>query len=379
MSGFRAALADGEHWGLAAKSCLQRMGPLPADANLGFVYVTEGFSDALTSIIVFLKETTSVGQWVGGVGYGLFGPDGETREGDSPDKGAIAIMAGAVDGEAIRPFSGFDPTNAAGFLAEHGPWLDRQTAVTALVHGNPHAPQVAEAVAGLAAAGKAFLVGGLTAGSETPGETTVGNEGEAPLSGLLMGDGVALATGLTQGCTPIGGDHRITEAIDNIVMQLDGIPALSTLKAEAGDIIARDLQRAAGYIHVAQPVLGSDQSDYLVRGLLAIDPSHGWLAIDDELAVGDRLLFVRRDPGGAQKDLRRMLGGLARRLEGREIRGGVYISCVSRSPHLFGEAGIESEMIHEVLGNFPLVGFSANGEICHDRLYNFTGVLALFI
>lgn len=373
MTRFRAAAADGEHWGLAAKSCLQQMGPLPIGANLGFVYVTEGFVDALSSIIIFLRETTSIDQWLGGVGYGVFGPEGETRGGST-----LAIMVGAVDGTAVRPFSSFDPADHADFLAAHGSWLADQTAVTALVHGNPHTPQIAEAVADLAETGRAFLVGGLTAAGEAPTQVC-GRVGDAPLSGVLMGDGILLATGLTQGCTPIGSNHRVTEAVDNIIMALDGLPALQTLKAEAGDIIARDLNRAAGYIHVAQPVAGSDQPDYVVRGLLAIDPSHGWLAIGDELAVGERMLFVRRDPKAAQKDLQRMLDGLARRLDGRAIQGGLYVSCVSRSPHLFGEAGLESDMIRETLGDFPMVGFSASGEICHDRLYNYTGVLALFL
>jgi small ligand-binding sensory domain FIST len=373
MTSFRAASADGAHWGLAAKSCLQQLDPLPAGANLGFVYVTEGFADALSSIIIFLRETTSIGHWLGGVGYGVFGPEGEMRGGS-----ALAIMIGTVDAEAIRPFASFDPADHDGFLAEHGPWLAAQSAVTALVHGNPRAPQIAEAVADLAICGRAFLVGGLTVAGEAPAQVC-GRVGDAPLSGVLMGDGILLATGLTQGCTPIGGNHRITEAVDNVIMQLDGASALKALKAEAGDIIARDLKRAAGYIHVAQPVEGSDQSDYVVRGLLAIDPKHGWLAIGDELAVGDRLIFVRRDPKSAQKDLQRMLDGLAKRLAGREIQGGLYVSCVARSPHLFGEAGLESEMIRETLGDFPLVGFSASGEICHDRLYNFTGVLALFL
>ena len=31
------------------------------------------------------------------------------------------------------------------------------------------------------------------------------------------------------------------------------------------------------------------------------------------------------------------------------------------------------------LGDFPLVGFFANGEISHNRLYGYTGVLALFL
>jgi small ligand-binding sensory domain FIST len=32
-----------------------------------------------------------------------------------------------------------------------------------------------------------------------------------------------------------------------------------------------------------------------------------------------------------------------------------------------------------VLGDFPLVGFFANGEIFHDRLYGYTGVPAVFL
>jgi small ligand-binding sensory domain FIST len=36
-------------------------------------------------------------------------------------------------------------------------------------------------------------------------------------------------------------------------------------------------------------------------------------------------------------------------------------------------------MIQDTLGDFPLAGFFGNGEIAHDRLYGYTGVLALFL
>jgi small ligand-binding sensory domain FIST len=45
---------------------------------------------------------------------------------------------------------------------------------------------------------------------------------------------------------------------------------------------------------------------------------------------------------------------------------------------LFGEAGAETALIREGLGEFPLIGFFANGEISRDRLYGHTGVLTLF-
>ena len=36
-------------------------------------------------------------------------------------------------------------------------------------------------------------------------------------------------------------------------------------------------------------------------------------------------------------------------------------------------------MIRDVLGDFPLIGFYANGEISNARLYTYTGVLTLFV
>lgn len=369
----KAAQAEGEHWGLAAKACLAELAPLPLGTNVGFVYVTEDFADDLSSIVTFLRETTPVTDWLGAVGFGVFGPQGEISEGK-----AMAVMVGHLPEGSVRPFDGFEPDERDDFLAEHGDWLTRQEMVTALVHGDPREPQITEMLTGLAELAQAYLVGGLTVASEAPVQVS-GRVSGSHLSGALFGGAVHLATGLSQGCTPIGGIHRATEVVDNVVMAIDGRPALEVLKHEAGDIIARDLQKAAGYIHIGLPIEGSDSHGYVVRSLLGIDPRRGWLAVGEHLVAGDRLLFVRRDANAAQKDLRRMLVNLCKRLEGRPVQGGIYVSCVSRGAHMFGRRGREIEMIHEVLGDFPLVGFSASGEICHDRLYGFTGVLALFL
>ena len=45
---------------------------------------------------------------------------------------------------------------------------------------------------------------------------------------------------------------------------------------------------------------------------------------------------------------------------------------------MFGPDSEELKQIAGELGEFPLVGFYANGEISHNRLYGYTGVLALF-
>ncbi len=59
-------------------------------------------------------------------------------------------------------------------------------------------------------------------------------------------------------------------------------------------------------------------------------------------------------------------------------RGAVYVSCLGRGSHLFGEQHEELRLIQRQLGNVPLVGFYANGEIGGQNLYGFTGVLTVF-
>jgi small ligand-binding sensory domain FIST len=73
----------------------------------------------------------------------------------------------------------------------------------------------------------------------------------------------------------------------------------------------------------------------------------------------------------------RMVSQLAGRLSSPP-KAGIYVSCVARGAALFGEAGVETALIREGLGEFPLIGFFANGEISRDRLYGHTGVLTLF-
>jgi len=186
-----------------------------------------------------------------------------------------------------------------------------------------------------------------------------------------------VATALTQGCIPIGPVRRIDEARDNIIMQIDGRPALQSFLDDIGPGLAQDMRRLGGVIFAGLPVAGSDTGDYLVRNLMGIDPGRGWIALAAEVAPGDPIVFCRRDPDSARQDLVRMLRQLGGRLRGPP-KGGVYVSCIARGAALFGEPGVETALIRETLGDFPLVGFFANGEISRDRLYGHTGVLTLF-
>ncbi|MFZ2005001.1 MAG: FIST C-terminal domain-containing protein, partial [Stellaceae bacterium] len=197
------------------------------------------------------------------------------------------------------------------------------------------------------------------------------------MAGLMLAPEVGVATALSQGCMPIGPVRRIDEARDNVVMAIDGRPALDVFREDIGPELAQNMRRVGGVIFAGLPVTGSDTGDYLVRNLMAIDPSQGWIVLGAEVSPGDPIVFCRRDPESAKQDLTRMVKQLAGRLSGPP-KAGVYVSCVARGASLFGDEGIETTVIRETLGDFPLVGFFANGEISRDRLYGHTGILTLF-
>ena len=91
-------------------------------------------------------------------------------------------------------------------------------------------------------------------------------------------------------------------------------------------------------------------------------------------------MLCTRNAQAAHGDLLRLCTELRDELEtdGQQIRGAVYVSCLARGRALFGSAGAEVGLIQSQLGEIPMVGFFANGEIAGSQLYGYTGVLTLF-
>lgn len=377
MAGFRVAHRAGSTWQELVAAALGELGPRRPDENIGFLYATDYLAPHLGEILARLRQATGIAEWIGttGIGIGARGEAGPAIE--YYDRPALAIMLGALPADSFRVFEpvhgGLGP-----FRSENGDWLTRAQPLVGIVHGDPRNPLTPEIVSELAAATGSFLVGGLTSSRAGGFPQIADGVVEGGVSGALFAAGVGVATGLSQGCSPIGPAHEITEAEDNIVKALDGKPAFEVFAAEIGEVLSRQLERVAGYIHVALPIEGSDIADYLVRNLVGIDRAKGWLAIGELVEPGRRLMFVRRDRDAAERDLKRMLENVTRRA-GAGIKGGIYFACVGRGVNLFGANSEELGLVADALGSAPLVSFLANGEICRDRLYGYTGVLTLFV
>jgi len=370
---FAAAVAAGDPAGLAEQAIAAL--PRTDGATLGILYTTEPAAPVLPGLVRALAEHTGIHSWIGGVGLGVC--SAETEIFDQP---AAVVMTAALPPDGFRIFSATDDPGSD-LPRRHAAWMEASQPVLALVHADPRCPDLPKAAIDVAAASGAFLVGGLVSHRCTTPLLAQAAHGDGlganGIAGMMLSPTVAVATGLTQGCMPIGPVHRIDEARDNIVMVIDGRPASTVFAEDIGPELARDMRRVGGVIFAGLPVAGSDTGDYLVRNLLAIDPGRGWLVLGAEVAPGEAILFCRRDPESARRDMVRMVRQLAGRLDGPP-KAGIYVSCVARGAALFGDAAVEAQLIRENLGEFPLIGFFANGEISRDRLYGHTGVLTLF-
>jgi small ligand-binding sensory domain FIST len=222
---------------------------------------------------------------------------------------------------------------------------------------------------------------------------------------------VQILSRVTQGCAPLSKEREITEAQGNVIYQLDGQPALDVLFEDL-QVSLNDPQKAlpavratlVGLTSAGQRAIGRTGSlgaDVRVRHIIGLDPARKGIAIAEQVEAGERLAFCQMSLQAAKADLRRICAEIREELEpetlsietanalaaseaeaaphpARRIAGAVYVSCSGRGGPHFGGDSAELQWVRHALGDVPLVGFFANGEIAHHRLYGYTGVLTVF-
>jgi len=372
--------------------------------NLGIVYACGRLAPRLAEIGHALKARHPGTTWVGAGVHGVCSTAVEYI-----GEPALAVMICSLPMDAFRVFS-------EKALPEHDADADRKDGADrlrrfALVHADPSAAGLAERLSAGDRLGEHWLFGGLVGGDGEPAtrladEALFSGDDSSPesegalkgVSGVVFGAGVTIRSRVTQGCVPLSREHRVTASGGNMISLLDGRPALDVLLEDLnvpasartstdGDAILRSLpaERLSRGLLVglapAETPRGFGFGDYVVRNLVGIDPSRRLLAVAALPQPGERAIFCTRDQQAARADLIRICTELREELESDSLRilGAHYVSCVARGENLFGTAGAELGLIAHNLGEVPLVGFFANGEIAGDRLYGYTGVLSLFV
>lgn len=379
-----------------------------AAPTLGLLYITDHYASDARDILDHLSaELPEVPDWAGTVGVGIASSNVEYF-----DEPAMALMLCALPPHQYRVFSGVAPLGL-GFDAH-----------TALVHADASTPDVAELVAEMAGrTATGYLFGGLASSrgevvqfaaggnGNIKGQGKAGGVFRGGLSGVAFGENVALVSRVTQGCAPIAAQRVVTAASGNLITGLDGEPALDVLLADLG--ISLEQPQAAmaalratlvGLSDAAGALVGragNFGSDVVVRHIIGLDPGRRGVAIADRASEGMRLAFCRRDVQAARADLMRICAEIREELEpeelplavasaladadpragpnpARRIAGAVYVSCAGRGGPHFGGPSAELQIVRRALGDVPLVGFFAGGEIARHHLYGYTGVLTVF-
>ena len=390
---FISAAATGTDWREAARAALAQLRGREDElkaCTLGFLYITDALGADAAHILELVRTVTGVKHWVGACGVGVCAA-GVAHV----DKPAVALLMGAfaADDFCLFPPVDLDITPVRAALA---PWLEQQDPMLVLAHGDPLSDNdPAHTLAELAAEVGGFFAGGLASARGRHVQFADGVV-EGGLSGVAFSSDIEVMTTLSQGCAPMGARHTITRARENMVLELDGRPAFavfseelralaqaggpSTEQEEGGTINIR------GEVHVAFPVPGHETRDYLVRHALGIDPDEGWIAVAYPVREDMPMMFVHRDDVTVRADLSRALLELRERVIRQkgafEPRGALYVSCVARANAAFAEEGApgdEMTLVREILGDIPMAGFYANGEIAGGHLYGYTAVVILFL
>ena len=361
-----------------------------AAPNLGFVYFTDHYAAHAQGLLAALRQRWLGVSWAGTVGIGVAASGVEYF-----DEPALVLMLAALPRDSFQVFSGARP------LAEVVPHA-------VLVHADGQTPDLADLITELSArTSSGYLFGGLAASRSAACQIADGVI-QGGLSGVAFSRDVGLVARVTQGCQPVGPARRITACARNLVTELDGEPALACLLRDTGislDEPQRAMQTLRGtLVGLSQPresLLargGQFGSDTRVRHLIGLDPAQQGVAIADVVEPGMQLAFCQRDVQAARRDLVRICAEIRDELVPEPmpamaghvmedtapadptalIAGAVYISCAGRGGPHFGSPSAELRIVQHALGDVPLVGFFAGGEIGHRHLYGYTGVLTVF-
>jgi small ligand-binding sensory domain FIST len=384
--------------------------------TLALLYITDHYASAAKEILEHLSaELPLVTDWSGTVGVGIVSNNVEYW-----DEPALAVMLLQIPGDQYRVFSGVAPLGL-GFEAH-----------TALVHVDPATTELGELIEEMAQRTDAgYLFGGLASSRGDAVQFAVGGNGNISgqgaasgvfsggLSGVAFGPDVLMVSRVTQGCMPVSAVHHVTKADHNLVIALDSEPALDVMLRDlsisleqpqealevvratlVGLVSAQDLQHDVQRTALRQT--GNFGEDVLVRHIVGLDPGRRGVAVSDRVAVGAQLVFCRRNVQAARADLTRICAEIREELEpqelelgtaqalqasalesaphpARQMAGAVYVSCTGRGGQHFGGPSAEMQLVRRALGDVPLVGFFAGGEIAHNHLYGYTGVLTVFM
>ncbi len=354
-----AALAAGE----AARTVRERLGEGAIDLVL--VFFSGAHRPDAEAIAAVLREQLAPVNLAGVSARGVV-----TREHELEQGPALSLIAARLPGVEVRPFlimqeswqESIETVEAFDLLAPGA-----RDAELILFMGDPFSLDV-ERVLALCNrfAPGVRVVGGLASAGNRPRTNALllndwlAHEGGFALAlhGAIRADVV-----VSQGCEPIGPPLEVTHVEGNLVVKLDGMPALERAEQVLRDVPEEERDRLGQGLYVGRPVRGdaSGRGDYLIRNLLGADRERGAIAVGDAVQLREKVRLHVRDARAALSDLEMLLSPQA---FDTHAHGALLFACNGRGRMLFSAADRDVSTLQESLGGgVPCAGMFCAGEI----------------
>jgi small ligand-binding sensory domain FIST len=367
----------------ATRDALHTLGGDPA--SLALVFASPHHAAWVREIADAVRDAAAPGALLGCVGESVVGGAREVEDGP-----AVAVWLGSFAGAPETFHMTFVRTESGGVFA--GWTFDRGGGppATHLLLADPFSFP-ADALLGHLndLDPRPVVVGGLASGARQPGEAILIRDGEILHEGAVgvrLPEGVALRTLVSQGCRPFGSSYVVTKARDNFLLELGGRPPLERLEEALSSLAKPDRELAADGLQVGRVIdeykTEHGQGDFLIRGVIGVDPDSGALAVGDRVEVGETIRFHVRDAATADEELRALLQESMADLHGRPA-GALLFTCNGRGTRLFPEPDHDARLVSDALDGAALAGFFCAGEFGpvggRNFLHGLTASLAIFV
>jgi small ligand-binding sensory domain FIST len=283
---------------------------------------------------------------------------------------ALTVIAASLPGVEVRPFVMVNSAWVAALedaeeFARCTPSADGAEVV--LVFADPFSFDIERCLASFNRHATGLrVVGGMASAGARPGANAlllndwIAHEGGV---GIALKGALRVDVVVSQGCRPVGPELKVTKADGNLVLELDGMPAVERAEAVLRQLPQAEQALLKNGLYVGRPAKtgASGHGDYLIRNLLGADRNRGALAVADVMAEQEPIRLHVRDAETAVEDLEMMLS--PQEFDSRAAAA-LLFACNGRGKGLFGTADRDVSTLQAALGGaIPVGGMFCAGEI----------------
>ena len=200
------------------------------------------------------------------------------------------------------------------------------------------------------------------------------------VAGVLVSGDFNYHIGVSHGSKPLGLFRTITRAEKNLILEIDGQPALDLLRTYIGDERVGDFGHILNLFELGEQFQGQGyDGDIINRAIIGVDKERRGIRLAVEIAEGTKVRITRRHMNLVLERTALMARELLSVMHNPDHAAYFYFNCSGRGSYLFGEPEPDVDVLRGELGaGRKMVGFFTFGEYAPVRgrnyFHNYTGI-----